>query len=905
MEDNEEVPEPDPPSTTKGPWLPQGQETDLDDDSPSDAHLPVPFSFNRPPPGGVLFPGIGRHEQLSYSSPFPANHPCPSPSHLHLHLHHHPHVPAIASTSSGIHSQDLLSSEPVSSEFPPQMPPRKRVSTRDLGRRADVAAAAAGSAVAPGHQHPAEQVPDPEASIASLAGAFKTSFSSRFQEAQMPQSPSPAAGPSQSAPSTSKKSKRKGKAKEATPTPTVLGQTSGNRAGNPILVSDEDGENPVGIKSATEAAAGDAASSVREGSSVVSITGDSRRPSGPMSQAQFAYLQGKYNEEARELKAGKGKQAVHESDSITALPRPVPAPGPLVPGPAPQEQAEEKSVAGALKTTPALPTDGWEMNEARLENLGRPDPTADLVVRAIFPYVMEGVLEYDPLELEDLPSRPPVIPAPSRSTLAAASKAATATGDSALPSSGLVDWDGEFNKLLGLPSDAEDSFEDYTESDYERMMAGEEPKKKKKKEKGKGKAIKVAEHEPMVTDNLLQEEDTTADSVYEDPMVIGTMEENANVLGKQQTDLESLSKSLPYPALDAEPYIYNPTDITQWLSDVSLEYPGNPEELTLEELGAEIDAYCDDIAGINSQPLRVGPLERNVVPPIIKEHQPTLSIFQEPQVEHSSTQKHQIVPSFAHNEQRGQTVLPEERNMDAEGDIELPDQIATSPLTSLSVMSTPSLFQEEDDQVNTQSFANEASGEQDTSIEKNQKAEILGEVINLISDDEKTPTVEKSYPLIEATTANLGNITTGSEVMVEVAIPSPVATSPPFVRPASVASVTPQPTARRRSNRRGTQASPGVSSTLRNTRSQASEQRNAETASLPGTSATRRRSARISGAGLPEQSPRNSSPPMSVTSEGRRSSRTNTSYIHRYHDTRQSQGRGEAEEAEDDEVDMI
>lgn len=782
---------------------------------------------------------------------------------------------------------------------------KKRVSTKDLVHH--------------------DEVPSPDASIASLTGAFQTSSSSRLQEAQTAQPSSPAAGPSQSAPSTSKKSKKKSKGKANEATPTILGQTSGNRAGNPILISDEEGENPVSVKPATgksslpfnpstsvythplgneanskniEAAAGDAASSAREGSSVVSAAGDGRRPSRPMSQAQLAYLQSKYDEEARELEAGKGKQ-------VTALPGSVPAPGPPVSGPAPQEQAEEKSVVGALKTSRALPTGGWEMNDERLENLRRPEPTADLVFRATYPYIMEGVLEHDPLELGDLhPSGPPVVPAPSRSTPAAAPKAATATEDSALPSFGLVDWGGEFNKFLGLPSDDEYSLEDYTESDFERIIAGEEPKqKKKKKVKRKGKAVEIAEHEPMATDNLLQEK-TTADPVHGDAMVIDTMEKDANVLNKQPTGLESLPKSLPYPALDAEPYIYNPADITQWLNDIALEYPGNPEELTLEELGAEMDAYCDDIFEITSQPLREGPLERIVVLPATKEHRPSTLIAQESQAGLSSTtQQPRVVPS-THNEEHGQTVLPEERNMDAEGDIELPDQIATSPLTPLSVMSTPPLFQEEDDQVAAQPLVNETRDEQDTGAEKNQGVEVIGEVINLISDDEQTPCGEKTNPLTEATTPNLGNTTTGSEVMIEVAIPSPIPTSSPFVRPASVTSVTPQPTTRRRS-RRGAQASPDLSSTRHNTRSQASQQRNTETTSLPGTSATRRRSARISGAGLPEQSPRNSSPPMSVTSEGRRSSRTNTSYIHRYHDTRQSQGRGEAEEAEDDEVDMI
>ncbi|KAK6496981.1 hypothetical protein TWF481_001960 [Arthrobotrys musiformis] len=565
------------------------------------------------------------------------------------------------------------------------MAPKKRVSTKDL-------MVGAGSAAQSQQPVPGQilspvtgSVPDPQASIAALAEAFPTPFSSRFQEGQLagPSSTiaatSSSPGPSSSSKSKKNKKKKKGKSKATTPSaPAVLSQVSGNRAGNPVVVSDDEKDDHE--KSTPEVAAGVAASSA----------------SGPMSQAQLAYLQSKYDDETQKLRATKGKQAVRASGSATVPPAVAPASGPLVADQPVELVAEEV----ALGTSPSakLPTSGWEMDKARLGRFNRPDSAADLAFRATYPYYMEGVLEEDPLELGDLqPAPAAAATAAAAATLTPWKPAETKSEDLGLPSAGLVDWDDEWANTFGFRFD---------------------------------------EEEPA----------------HRDPV----------------------------------------DDIAQWVSDVALESPGKPEALSLDDLGAELDAFWGDVAEVTSQ------------------------------------------PPCAQASEGG----------DADGDIEIPDQSPTSPLTQLSHLSTPPDLQEEDRAV---------------------------EVVDLIFDDENA-----SEPA-------------GSEVMIEVAIPSsnPSATAP-------------NPPLRR--SKRGAQGSPEGSSARARSRPR--------TAQVPAvnTPAPRRRSARISGATLSVQprSPRESSPAMSATSDGRRGSRTTTSFIHRYLNTRyQGQGQQESEEVDDDEVDMV
>ncbi|RVD87110.1 uncharacterized protein DFL_005352 [Arthrobotrys flagrans] len=620
--------------------------------------------------------------------------------------------------------------------LPPAMPPPKRVSTRDL-------APAAGSTA-----QPQQLIRDPQASIASLAEAFTTPFSSRFQEGQLVGSSSTA--PSSSpGPSTSKRSKKKknnDKGKATTPSvPTILGQISGNRAGNPILVPNDEGDNTG--KYAQGVVAGSAASAAREG--LLAAVSSGREPSGPMSQAQLAYLKKKYEDEARGLGAAKGKEVVRESEQPS--PVVVPAPRPLVPGQSPM-----------LAT--ALLTGGREMDTSRLANLQEPDPTAELVTRPTYPYWREGMLEEDPLGLGDIqltttttPTSPrlPVAPMPSQPTGAEGSK------EMALPSAGLINWDDEFSKTFGLvANEGEGKEENPTEEEWKTIA----------------EAMRKGQEEP--TDGLEAEA-----SAVPSPIVI-----NDAVGEEDERASPEETLGLPWLALDAEVVVFDPTDLTMWVQQLSLEHPGNPEELSLEELGAELDAYWDGVAQITSLPERIWPLER-------------IPVLSSP---------------------------PLEGKKDVDGDIELADQLATSPLTPLSVMSTP--------------------------------PELPGE-------------------------------TPSSGVIVEVAIPT-----------------LPVPAAPRRRSKRGAQASPEGSAARPRTRSRTSQQQGSQMTPVADASITRRRSARISGASLPAESQpaSDSSPPTSVTSEGRRSSRTNTSFIHRYHDTRnQSQGQGEGEEVDDDEVDMI
>ncbi|KAF3277014.1 hypothetical protein TWF970_005883 [Orbilia oligospora] len=583
-----------------------------------------------------------------------------------------------------------------------KMPPKRRVSTKDLPPAVATSAAQA--------QQP---VPDPQASIASLAEAFPTSFSGRFQEGQLarPSSTTPAMS---SSPGPSSK-KKKGKERADTPSgPTILGQISGNKARNPVLTSEDVGDT---VKSARVMAA-EVPPSLAHESLLVAGNSD-LGTSGPMYQTRIEYLQGKYEDEAQELRAAKGKEAVRESD--VPSPAAVLAPGPFITGQSPI-------------LTAAFPLGGWEIDASRLANLQPPDPTANLVARVTYPYVREGVLEEDPLGLGDLQpaaSLPPVAPIPSEPT---------GTADRmALPSSGLVDWDDEFSKTFGRTANEEEcQGGDPTEEEWEKIIAGA------MKRKGQEEPTDGSPAEAAVCPLPMGEDERVS---VEEPL------------------------GLPYPALDVEPAA-DPTDLAMWVYQMSLEHPGDPEELTLEELGAELDAYWGEIAQITSQPEQTGPLARD-------------------------------------------------------GDIELPDQLMSSPLTPLSVMSTPPLFQEEED------------------------------------------------PLP-------GN-------------PDPAANRDP--RSTS-----------RRLNKRGAQASPEGVSPRPRTRSRITQQHGPENLPIASASVTRRRSARISGASLPPepQTPRDLSPSISITSEGRRNPRTNTTFIPRYHDVRsESQEHGEAEREDDDEVDMI
>ncbi|KAK6519929.1 hypothetical protein TWF506_000223 [Arthrobotrys conoides] len=576
-----------------------------------------------------------------------------------------------------------------------KMPIKKRVSTKDLPHPTTTGSAA----------QPQQPVPDPQASIASLAEAFPTSFSDRFQEGQLAGPSSTVAAPfSSPRPSTSSnptKEKSKGKTDTSYTAPAVLRQISGNRAGIPIPTSDDEG----GAEKSTQCVpAGVVASSAHE-SPLVARNSD-QGASRPMSQGRLEYLQRKYDDEAQKLRAVKGKEAVRESDSpslVAAL-----APGPLV--------------AGQLPMRPTARTSsGWEMDASHLANFQRPDPSADLVTLATYAYYVKGVLEEDPLGLGDVQpaaSRPPVAPMPSEPTGIAE--------EMTLPSPGLVDWNDEFS-TFGLTAN---------EEDWEKIIA-----------------------EVMKSDG--QEEPTN-----------GSLAEAAirpSPTGEDERASVEEPSGLPYPALDIEP---TGTDLTMWIHQLSLEHPGNPEELTLEELDAELDAYWGDIDQITNQAERIGPLDR---------------------VE----------------------------------DIELPDQLTTSPLTPLSVMSTPPLFQEEEDPL---------PGNQDQIIDCN----------------------------------------------------------------------TSSPSGHR--NKRGAEASPEGCSPRPRTRSRITQQHSPENILIASASITRRRSARISGANPPaeSQSLRDSSPAMSVTSESRRNSRTNTTFILRYHDVRgDSQEQAEAEEEGDDEVDMI
>ncbi|KAF3153477.1 hypothetical protein TWF569_002419 [Orbilia oligospora] len=591
-----------------------------------------------------------------------------------------------------------------------KMAPKRRVSTKDLPPGVASSAAQA--------QQP---VLDPQASIASLAEAFPTSFSGRFQEGQLARPSSTTPALSSSPGPSSKKKKGKGRANTLSGS-TILGQISGNKAGNPVLTSEDVGDT---VKSARDfeasqdiVVAADVPPSSAHGGLLVAGNND-LGTSGPISQARIEYLQRKYEDEAQKLRAAKGKGAIRESDgpSHTA----VLAPRPFITGQSPM-------------LTAAFPLGGWEIDASRLANLQPPDPKADLVARVTYPYIREGVLEENPLGLGDLQpaaSRPPVAPMPSEPTRTA--------DRMILPSFGLVDWDDEFRKTFGLTAnEGEWQGEDPTEEEWEKIIAGAMKRK--------------GQEEP--TDGSLAEAAVCLTPMGED--------ERASVE-------EPLG--LPYPALDVEPAA-DPTDLAMWVYQMSLENPGDPEELTLEELGAELDAYWGDITQITSQPEQTGPLARD-------------------------------------------------------GDIELPDQLMSSPLTPLSVISTPPLFQEEEDPL---------SGNPNTAANRD-----------------------------------------------------PRSTS-------------------RRPNKRGARVSPEGASPRPRTRSRITQQHGPENLPIDSASATRRRSARISRASLPPepQTPRDPSPSISITSEGRRNPRTNTTFILRYHDVRsESQEHGEAEREDDDEVDMI
>ncbi|KAF3243985.1 hypothetical protein TWF217_011094 [Orbilia oligospora] len=583
-----------------------------------------------------------------------------------------------------------------------KMPPKRRVSTKDLP-----------PAVASPAAQAQQPVLDPQASIASLVEAFPTSFSGRFQEGQLARPSSTTPALSSSPGPSSKKKNGKGRANTLSGS-TILGQISGNKAGNPVLTSDDVGDT---VKSARVVAADVPPSSAHGG---LLVAGNSDLgTSGPMSQARIEYLQRKYEDEAQKLRAAKGKGAIRESDGPS--PAAILAPGPFITGQSPM-------------LTAAFPLGGWEIDASRLANLQPPDLTADLVTRVTYPYIREGVLEENPLGLGDLQpaaSRPPAAPMPPEPT---------GTADRmALPSSGLVDWDDEFSKTFGLTAnEGEWQGEDPTEEEWEKIIAGA-MKRKGQEEPTDGSLAEAAVCPPPM------EEDERASA--EEPL------------------------GLPYPALDIEPAA-DPTDLAMWVYQMSLEHPGDPEELTLEELGAELDAYWGDITQITSQPEQTGPLARD-------------------------------------------------------GDIELPDQLMSSPLTPLSVISTPPLFQEEEDPL---------SGNPDTAANRD-----------------------------------------------------PRSTS-------------------RRLNKRGARASPEGASPRPRTRSRITQQHGPENLPIASASATRRRSARISGTNLPPepQTPRDPSPSISITSEGRRNPRTNTTFILRYHDVRsESQEHGEAEREDDDEVDMI
>ncbi|KAF3145708.1 hypothetical protein TWF703_006850 [Orbilia oligospora] len=591
-----------------------------------------------------------------------------------------------------------------------KMAPKRRVSTKDLPPGVASSAAQA--------QQP---VLDPQASIASLAEAFPTSFSGRFQEGQLARPSSTTPALSSSPGPSSKKKKGKGRANTLSGS-TILGQISGNKAGNPVLTSEDVGDT---VKSARDfeasqdiVVAADVPPSSAHGGLLVAGNND-LGTSGPISQVRIEYLQRKYEDEAQKLRAAKGKGAIRESDgpSHTA----VLAPRPFITGQSPM-------------LTAAFPLGGWEIDASRLANLQPPDPKADLVARVTYPYIREGVLEENPLGLGDLQpaaSRPPVAPMPSEPTRTA--------DRMILPSFGLVDWDDEFRKTFGLTAnEGEWQGEDPTEEEWEKIIAGAMKRK--------------GQEEP--TDGSLAEAAVCLTPMGED--------ERASVE-------EPLG--LPYPALDVEPAA-DPTDLAMWVYQMSLENPGDPEELTLEELGAELDAYWGDITQITSQPEQTGPLARD-------------------------------------------------------GDIELPDQLMSSPLTPLSVISTPPLFQEEEDPL---------SGNPNTAANRD-----------------------------------------------------PRSTS-------------------RRPNKRGARVSPEGASPRPRTRSRITQQHGPENLPIDSASATRRRSARISRASLPPepQTPRDPSPSISITSEGRRNPRTNTTFILRYHDVRsESQEHGEAEREDDDEVDMI
>ncbi|KAF3109859.1 hypothetical protein TWF102_009126 [Orbilia oligospora] len=591
-----------------------------------------------------------------------------------------------------------------------KMAPKRRVSTKDLPPGVASSAAQA--------QQP---VLDPQASIASLAEAFPTSFSGRFQEGQLARPSSTTPALSSSPGPSSKKKKGKGRANTLSGS-TILGQISGNKAGNPVLTSEDVGDT---VKSARDfeasqdiVVAADVPPSSAHGGLLVAGNND-LGTSGPISQARIEYLQRKYEDEAQKLRAAKGKGAIRESDgpSHTA----VLAPRPFITGQSPM-------------LTAAFPLGGWEIDASRLANLQPPDPKADLVARVTYPYIREGVLEENPLGLGDLQpaaSRPPVAPMPSEPTRTA--------DRMILPSFGLVDWDDEFRKTFGLTAnEGEWQGEDPTEEEWEKIIAGA------MKRKG--------------------QEEPTDGSLAEAAVCLTPMGEDERASVEEQL-------GLPYPALDVEPAA-DPTDLAMWVYQMSLENPGDPEELTLEELGAELDAYWGDITQITSQPEQTGPLARD-------------------------------------------------------GDIELPDQLMSSPLTPLSVISTPPLFQEEEDPL---------SGNPNTAANRD-----------------------------------------------------PRSTS-------------------RRPNKRGARVSPEGASPRPRTRSRITQQHGPENLPIDSASATRRRSARISRASLPPepQTPRDPSPSISITSEGRRNPRTNTTFILRYHDVRsESQEHGEAEREDDDEVDMI
>ncbi|KAK6344626.1 hypothetical protein TWF718_006584 [Orbilia javanica] len=438
------------------------------------------------------------------------------------------------------------------------MPPKKRVSTKDLA-----------PATTNSPTQPIQSVPDPQASIASLAEAFPTSFSSRFQEGQLagPSSTIAVSSPSP-APLNMKQNEDNGKGK-TTGSPDsdihILGQASGNKAGNPTMIPDNEGEIPnTGNSTLGVADGGSAASPTHESPSAAgnSVQGNS----GAMSQAQLDYLQNKYDEEAQELRATEGNMAVRESGNPFSA---------ATPAPEPFRHGHDPML------TTVVPTGDWDMDASRLANFQQPDLTADLVARVAHPYIGEGILEEDQLRLGDLQSSTTTTnTAPPSSPVGPKISNPTNT-DEPLPSAGFIDWDDEFKKMFRLVKDGnEEAVEDPTEEEWEKIIA--EAMRKGKDELAGLEAEVSAVSSPMDINDVMGEEDEQA--LAEEPA------------------------GLPYPALDAEAPTYDPTDLTMWVYRLSLDHPENPEEMSLEELGRELDAYWGDVEEISSQPVRTRPL---------------------------------------------------------------------------------------------------------------------------------------------------------------------------------------------------------------------------------------------------------------------------------------------------------